>query len=60
MFGPDEEKSKKYGEALRAQGLDKQAMPAAVRSFIGIPFDTQPMPVLVPKRPISSPLQSVE
>ena len=35
-------------------------MPAAVQSFIGIPFDIQPMPVLVPKRPISSPLQSVE
>ena len=60
IFGPDKEKSEKIRAAWKSQGLDKQVMPASVRTCIGIPLDMQPMPVLVPKRPISSPLQSVE
>jgi hypothetical protein len=60
IFGPDKEKSQKLRDACRAQGLDRQVMPASVQTLIGIPFDVQPMPVLVPKRPISSPLQSGE
>jgi len=59
-FGPDEEKSQEIREAWKSQGLDKQVMATSVRTFIGIPFDMQPMPVLVPRRPISSPLQSGE
>ncbi len=60
FFGPDKEKSREIQDAWKSQGLNRQVMPASVRTFIGIPFDMQPMPVLVPKRPISTPLQSSE
>jgi hypothetical protein len=41
--------------ALKAQGLDKQTLASPVKNFVGIPFDIQPIPVLAPKRPISTP-----
>jgi hypothetical protein len=41
--------------ALKASGLDKQTMATPVKNFVGIPFDIQPIPVYVPKRPVSTP-----
>ena len=60
VLRPRQGKEREIHEAWKSQGLDRQVMAASVRTVIGIPFDMQPMPVLVPKRPISSPLQSSE
>jgi hypothetical protein len=52
VFGPGDA-NPALQNALKAQGLDKQTMATPVKNFVGIPFDIQPIPVLVPKRPIS-------
>jgi hypothetical protein len=42
--------------AMKASGLDRPTL--AVKSVVGIPLDIQPIPVHVPKRPVSMPLQN--
>ncbi len=43
----------KFQNMLKANGLDQFARPMPVKSMIGIPFDVEPKPVLVPKRSFS-------
>jgi hypothetical protein len=53
-FGADPKEGENLQNALKASGLDKQTLAMPVKSLIGIPFDIQPLPVQVPKRPIST------
>lgn len=52
-FGADPKQGEKLQGALKASGMDKQTMAMPVKSLVGIPFDIQPIPVMVPKRPVS-------
>jgi hypothetical protein len=60
IFGPDPEKTKEIQEEFKATGLNKSMLATPVKNFIGIPFDPQPIPVIVPKRPISSKINREE
>lgn len=53
VFGADPKAGANLQNTLKASGLDKKTMAMPLKSMIGIPFDIQPIPVLVPKRPIS-------
>ena len=57
IFGPDHKASRGLQNALKAQGLAGQTLATPVKNLIGIPFDIQPIPVEVPKRPISTALR---
>lgn len=57
IFGPDRKANRGLQNALKAQGLAGQTVATPVKSLIGIPFDIQPIPVKVPKRPISTALR---
>ncbi|MBU4401081.1 MAG: hypothetical protein KKE86_17345, partial [Planctomycetes bacterium] len=57
IFGPDQKTSRGLQNALKAQGLAGQTLATPVKNLIGIPFDIQPIPVEVPKRPISTALR---
>ncbi len=54
IFGADPNANQEIQNAIKASGLDKQTMAMPVKSLGGIPFDIQPIPVHVPKRPIST------
>ncbi len=53
-FGADPDAGAELQDALKASGLDKQTLAMPVKSLVGIPFDIQPIPVHVPKRPMST------
>lgn len=53
-FGADPAAGAELQGALKASGLDKQTLAMPVKSLVGIPFDIQPIPVHVPKRPMST------
>ncbi len=57
IFGPDRKANQGLQNALKAQGLAGQTLSTPVKNLIGIPFDTQPIPVEVPRRPISTALR---
>jgi hypothetical protein len=58
VFGADKEAGAKLG-AVQSQGKDLP-LQMPVKTFVGIPFDIQPIPVVVPRRPISTAPQTEE
>jgi len=50
-FGADPEAGKEISTALKSQGMANNTLAMPVKSCLGIPFDVQPIPVQVPKRP---------